>query len=307
MAISTQNIKIEPCKVLFGEDVMQRELITCVADVAGSLNNKYYLFYTPAGAKHYVWLNVNSAGTDPAVSGGTAHEVAVATAATAAVVAAAIAAVVGAVAGFDATSDGAVVTVDHTTAGQAMPATDGAAPTAFSFEVYRYGDVEEDLGATDGELEVSLESNDVEVTSHQTGSEILDHINTGSNVGISVTIKETSVSQFRKVFLGRGDMTMPKGTGVTPAALVMGWGTQRQFKNLKARSRKLRLHPIALPDANKSRDLTFWKAFPDMESLTFSGEDLFMIPVPFKIYNDESKNPKLSKLVYGDSSQTLTA
>jgi hypothetical protein len=40
--------------------------ITCVADVSGSLNSKYFKLPLPfpnGGA--YVWFNVNSAGIDP--------------------------------------------------------------------------------------------------------------------------------------------------------------------------------------------------------------------------------------------------
>ena len=75
MAGSVSNEKVEPVTATWGESVMQSERITCVADVASSLNSKYFVFYTTGGVKHYVWYDVNSAGTDPAVSGGTAHEV----------------------------------------------------------------------------------------------------------------------------------------------------------------------------------------------------------------------------------------
>jgi len=66
--------------------------VECVADATGSLNNKYFEFST-AGASaddYYVWFNVNTAGTDPNLSGKTGVEVALATDATAGTVALAI-------------------------------------------------------------------------------------------------------------------------------------------------------------------------------------------------------------------------
>lgn len=58
--------------------------VTLAADTAGSRNNTYFTFYTAGNLYgYYVWFNINSAGTDPAVSGLTGIEVAGATGATA--------------------------------------------------------------------------------------------------------------------------------------------------------------------------------------------------------------------------------
>ena len=306
MAQTVANIKVEPMKVTIGEDIMQQWSITTVADAASSLNNQYFCFYDAAGVKHYCWFDVNSAGADPAISGGTAHEVDIAVGATASAVASAIQAVIDAVAGFDASVDGTVVTVTHTAAGYAKPAHDGAADCGFTFDVLRYGDLATEVGFTEGDIEVSMEYQDVEVTSHQTGTEVLSHINTGSSVGISLTLKETTVSQLRYALLGRGDSTIPESTGVS-ATEVFGLGLGRQFRQTRDRARKLTLHPQVLPSANLSRDLTFWKVLPSVEALTFSGENAFGIPVQFMVYNDFTKHPAISKMCYGDSSQTLTA
>ena len=44
--------------------------LTAVADVAGSLNNKYFLLDTAQGEKlYYVWYNVGGTGTDPMIAG----------------------------------------------------------------------------------------------------------------------------------------------------------------------------------------------------------------------------------------------
>lgn len=305
MAQTVANIKIEPMTVTIGEDIMQVSYITCVADVAASLNNKYFVFYVAAGTKHYGWYNVASGGTDPAVSGGTAHEIDIASGATAAAVASATQAVLDAVAGFDATVSDTVVTLTATAAGYQKSIHDGAAPTAFAFEVFKYGDSATDAGFTDGDLEVKMDYNDVDVTSHQTGSEVLSHINTGNNVSLTINLKETTVAQLRYAFLGRGDSVIPKGTGVSSTE-VFGLGLNRQFKQTADRARKIVLHPKVLASTNHSRDLTIWKAFPSLETLNFSGENIFMIPMEVKVYNDFAKDQRISKICYGDSTQTLT-
>ena len=300
------NQKVEPMTVTFGEDVLQSENITCVADVASSLNSKYFLFYTPGGVKHYAWYDVNSAGTDPAVSGGTAHEINLGVADSAAAVATATAAVLTAVTGFDCTADGAVLTLVGTVAGYAKPAHDGAAACGFTFEVNNYGDTAVDLGFTDGDIEISHEENYVDVTSHQTGTQVLSAIHTGNTMSVSVSLKETAVSQLRKILAtAEGDAMIPDGTGVSSTE-VLGYGTSRQFKQTLGRARKLVLHPVVLPSSNLSRDVTIWKAYPKISSLTYSGENIQMIPVEFAIYPDYTKQDKVRMCTFGDSTQTLT-
>lgn len=305
MAGSVSNQKVEPMQVTFGESVMQSEKITVVADVSSSLNNKYFVFYTAAGAKHYAWFNVGAAGTDPAVSGGTGHEIDISANASASAVATAAQAVLDIISGFDCSVDGAVLTLTATAAGYAKPIHDGAAATDFSFEVVHYGDTALDLGYTDGDIELGHEETMVDLTAHQTGTQVLGHIATGNSLSLTLSLKETAVSQLRKMIAtGEGDAMIPDGTGVSSTE-VFGWGTSRQFKQTQDRARKLVLHPIALPASNMSRDITIWKAFPKVASLTFSGENVMMIPVDFSIYPDYSKQDKVRMCVFGDASQTL--
>jgi len=306
MAGNVLNQKVEPMMATYGESIMQSENITCVADVSSSLNNKYWLIYNAAGTKFYVWYNVASGGSDPLVSGGTAAPVAISANATATAVATATAAVVTALTGLDCTSDGAVCTAVNTSAGYAKPAHEGAAATGFTFEVNYYGDSAVDLGYVDGDIEVTHEGQYVDLTAHQTGTMVLGHIGTGLTAGLTLNLKETAVTQLRKaIATGEGDSLIPDGTGVSGTE-VIGWGTSRQFKPTFARARKLVLHPVALPASNMSRDLTIWKAFPKVSSLTFSGENVFMVPVEFSIYPDYTKDSRINMVCLGDGSQTLT-
>lgn len=306
MAVTVANQKVEPMNAIWGEDVMQSENITCVADVASSLNSKYFIFYDQSGAKHYCWIDVGNTGTDPAVSGATGHEVDITANATASGVATAISAVLTAVSGFDCTADGAVLTLVETTAGYAKPAHDGVAATGFTFEVNKYGDNALDLGAIDGDITPSKEQTYVDVTSHQTGANKLSEISTGITMNLPLALKETSVTQLRKILAtGEGDVLIPDGTGAG-ATEVYGWGNSNQFKQTIGRARKLVLHPVVLPTSNKSRDVTIWKAFPKINEVTYSGENIHMYNVEFTVYPDYTKDSRAVFCVFGDGSQTLT-
>ena len=306
MAGNVLNQKIEPMEVTFGEDMMQSENITCIADVAASLNSQYFVFYSAAGVRHYAWYNVGGTGTDPSLAGATANAVAISSGASAAAVASATQAVLDAISGFDCSVDGAVLTLVRTSPGYAKPSHDGAADTGFSFEVNFYGDTAVDLGYCDGDIELTHEENYVDVTSHQTGSQVLGNIATGNTMSVTVNLKETAVAQLRKILAtGEGDAMIPDGTGASSTE-VLGWGTSRQFKQNFSRARKLVLHPVVLPASNKSRDVTIWKAFPKVGSLAYSGENILQIPVEFAVYPDYSKQDKVRMAVFGDASQTLT-
>jgi hypothetical protein len=71
-------------------EVAQVIYVVCVADVAGSLNNRYFFISSPS-TDYYVWFNVGGAGVDPAIAGRTAIPVAFAVNATANQVATAVA------------------------------------------------------------------------------------------------------------------------------------------------------------------------------------------------------------------------
>ena len=89
--------------------------ITLAADVAGSRNNTYFTFNSAGDLYgYYVWFNINSAGTDPAVSGRTGIEVAGATGATAATLATAT------IAAINASSAAAYVTASAGSSGHVI-------------------------------------------------------------------------------------------------------------------------------------------------------------------------------------------
>lgn len=112
------NYNASEVSVLTRTSVAQVVTIACVADSAGSLNNKYFLISAgDPGEDYYVWFNVNSAGTDPEVVGRTGVQVAIATGATAGTVATAVAAALDALADFVASAVSSTVTSTNALAG----------------------------------------------------------------------------------------------------------------------------------------------------------------------------------------------
>jgi hypothetical protein len=117
--------------------------VTLVADVAGSLNDKYFFLSTGGSATHthYVWYNINSAGTDPAISGMTGVEIAGATGASAATLAGATNTAIDALAGYSSTVSDATVTITNAASGGAHDIADGptGSSTGFTFDVTTQG------------------------------------------------------------------------------------------------------------------------------------------------------------------------
>ncbi len=114
--------------------------VTTVADVAGSLNNKYFLINSANNErKYYVWFNINSAGVDPEISGRIGVEVAGATGALATAIATAIGAAIAATDDFTAVVLSDEVTITNVNNGHADDIEEGAAPTGFTFAIDQLG------------------------------------------------------------------------------------------------------------------------------------------------------------------------
>jgi len=114
--------------------------VDAVADVSGSLNNKYWYFDTPDN-EYYVWYNVGSGGTDPSVSGRTGVEIAIAQDATADAVASATASALDLLTDVSSSATTNSVTVTNSSAGDVAAAGDGqgTSETGFSFAVTSQG------------------------------------------------------------------------------------------------------------------------------------------------------------------------
>lgn len=296
MAVNASNIILEPCDVYIGR--REKTTVLCVADSSGSLNNLYFTLGTAgnATATHYVWLNVNSAGTDPAPTGLTGIEVAVATDASAATVAAAVQAAVEAIDGFNTKVSSATVTIENAEIGLGMA--DDAGSTGFTITQVVEGS-KSDLGGTSGGITLSPEVSKVEVKADQTGEQLLDEINNGVNATIAMSLSEVTADKWSTIV---GQIT---GDETTPASgtKVVGFGESKRFTNLTSYSFELVLKPSNSSD--DLRNITFWKTTCTPSSVNFSGSDLQVMEVEFKAYRDTTRNTAVNLMAFGDVSNNL--
>jgi len=299
---SVTNVKIKPHNAIWGENVYQVQKITTRADVAKDLNNDYFVAYTPSNVKHYFWFNVNSEGVDPAIAGATAHEVVVATGATADAVAVALEAVIDAVSGFDCTVSSNVITVTNSDYGYASFMHEGVG-TSFTFELVTLGNTSADVGYIDGDIEVTMAEDLVDVTAHQTGTNVLGQIRTGKQIEVVLNFKETNAANLKKVLTSSIAASFMPNSGT--ASELIGVGFNKDFTNTMDSAAKLVLHPISKATGDHSEDVTFFYAYPMLENLTFSGENIATIPVTFKIYPKLANDNKANYFVIGDSTQTF--
>lgn len=300
MASSVSNIKIEPANVFW--QIEEQWQVETIADVSSSLQNSYFKL-GKAGQNtfsHYVWLNVGAAGVDPAPSGLTEVEVAIAANASAATIATAIQTAVDALSDFEATVSGNKVQIYCAVVGESAGAEDGpgANATEFVFTKCQEGG-NLDLGLLDGDIEVSYEETLFEVTAHQTGTTKIADLRQGVMAEVSLTMKESDTEKLKEIFAkAAGGSHTPSG-----GTELFGWGKSRQGENTIIQARRLVLHPVRLASNDYSEDLCFWKAYPLPESLVFSGENPKVLSVSFKTYLDSSKDDAIQLFAYGDWSQ----
>lgn len=123
-------------RLTYTSTALAAQTVALVADVSGSLNSKYFLLNSGNNVNlYYVWFNINSAGVDPTIAGRTGIQVSGATNASASTLGTALATAVGAVDSSNdfSTSGTSTVTITNKVAGPSLPASDGTAPTGFTF------------------------------------------------------------------------------------------------------------------------------------------------------------------------------
>lgn len=298
--MSNSNIKINPMYVYLGKNTAQVETIKTT--VGTLLGGKYFLFTTSAGVKHYAWFNTGSS-VDPAPAGGwTGNEVDILVGDTASEVATKLAAVLTAIAGFDAVASGSTVTLTHTANGYAEPAYDSvAAPTGFAFKVTTMGMTKVSAGCIQGDIEIGgFEQTKVEITCHATGTTVRDERISGyTKPTLSFTLQETDKASLKKLYAYYGmNSFTPVGAD---AESVFGYGPA----NVGGSNPRIQIemHPVSLDSSDKGEDYTFWLAELTLESFTFSGENVSVVPATFNIYPDETKPKAIQFFMIGDAAK----
>lgn len=310
--MGVENIKVEAMLVIYGVDTEQSEKITIRSGIAkASLAAKYFHLYAVnlAGviSKHVFWFQVTGTDVAPALTDATLHEVDISDVGidTIAEIATELASEISLVAGiYSATSLNNVVTVDHEVVGYAPSAHDSKnslKKTNFAFEILVQGDTEDELGCIDGDIEIAFEESFIDVNCHAEGVTPVAQLKNGvSSVEATLTIQETTNEQLRKMFTKSGGSFIPDA-----GTEVFGMGTFKNFENMFKYATKLRLHPVRLLDGDRSGDYTFHKAIPNLTGLTFSGENVFNLPITFKVFPAEGIDTRVNYFSIGDGSQDL--
>lgn len=299
------NIRIMPVQVAFGR--YQEQEVTCAADIAGSHNNDYFVLYNAKDAtKFHVWYSVNGAGVDPAPPSSTGIQVNIATSATASAVASATATAIQAVTGFAAAATGAVVGICNTQPGLSTTVAAGVGLVGFSYALILAGD-DNDLGYCDGDIELALDEQLLDVTAHQTGTNVLTSLRQGKTAEITLTLKEMDTDNLKLIFKQAGELYTPGG-----GTEVVGWGTSTNAENIISKAGKLVLHPVVNGDyfggsPDVTEDWAFWKAHLKPESVTFSGENPMVVSCTFKCYTDDTKRDEVNLWCLGDHTQNFDA
>lgn len=304
MSCNTQTRNLGPRNILLGKDTYQAGCITTVADVAASLQNSYFVMHEPVTqVKHYFWFNVATLGVDPAVPNATAHPIAIASGATASAVASAAQAVIDALTWVVATVSANHITITYATYGYAYEMRDAIATsdkTGFTLTTSTFGQTQVDLGGTEGDVVMTVEEQNVEVKSPQTGNFVTAEIRQGATLGVSFSLQDTSVASIRRAMNFYGSTIVPdNGSG----AVLSGYGSSNLFKSTDDVATQLILRPSKLagiPD--KSEDFTMPKAKLKLGELTFSAENILVLPIEATAYLDTSDNAFVNFFSYGDKS-----
>lgn len=197
-----------------------------------------------------------------------------------------------------------VITVDHEVVGYAPSmhdAKDALKTTDFGFEILVQGDTEDELGCIDGDIEVAFEESFIDVQCHAEGITPVAQLKNGvSSVEVTMNLEETTKEKMKKMFVKSGGSFIPDN-----GSEVFGMGTFKNFENMFKYATKLRLHPARLLPGDRSEDYTFHKAIPNLTGLTFSGENVFTLPITFKVYPAEGIDSRVNYFSIGDGSQNL--
>jgi len=295
MSRAQENIKVEPMEVKFKQ--VQTDCVQVEADVAGSLGGLYWTF-SSSSTSYYVWYDTG-ADVDPA-PGGTGIEVSISADDNADAVATAVVAAIDAVPGLASIidprkSNRVIVKVLEYAAGTPAAAGD---VTGHMFENVHLG-FNHDWGFTDGDLELTIDQQLLDVSAHQSGTEVLTSLITGLNAELSVALKEISAENYERL------IELTSGGAFTPVSgtKLQGFGSGQNFDNVLDNAGRLILHPARLPDNDASEDFVCWLAYPKLDSVTFSGENPQLINVTFRVFRDEFINEEINKVAIGDHTQ----
>lgn len=310
--MGVENIKVEPMLAYYGENKAQVEkIIISPATTKASLAGKYFILYatTLAGvlSKHAFWFDTTGSDVAPTLTDATLHKVDISAGAidTVPEYATTLQGVIDAQAEYVATVSNNEVTVTHAVNGYA-PAAQDAKPdnkkTNFGLQLLVQGELEEEIGCVEGSIAVSFKETYVDVKCHDNGATPVAQLKTGvEGVEVKMSLLETTKAKLKDVLVKSNGSFIPDG-----GTELIGMGTYKSFENMFKFASLLRLHPKRLLAGDRSEDMNFPKAMPNLEGIDFSGEEVLKLPVTFKVYPAQDVDSRINFWFIGDGSQNLS-
>ncbi len=293
MSASAANIKIIPIDATW---VIEEQVCLEYQDiVAADLNGLSYNIFDST-TEYNVFFDLDAAGT-PNPGGGTGIEIDVVTGQSVASMLADTKTGIEAATGYTGRIDGTrlFITLDVTdkVPNDAVDVDSGILVTIVNKGASTF------LGILDGDVEPNFSEDLLDVTGHQFGTSILAQLRQGNNAEVSLVLKESTKALYEEIF-GAGGGTFTPGGGTE----LFGWGDNKQGVNTLQNSRRLVFHPVSNDASDHSDDLTFWLAYPNPDSIVFSGENFNVLNVSFTTFLDLSKPTGIRRFGFGDSTQT---
>lgn len=288
----------------------RRECYTVkVNDLAADMDGEYFLIDAlsddfGSNVEYYVWFD--GGGADPAPAGKTAIAVDISGDTSAADVASSLQAAMEAQANFrskldSADSNNETVIIE----GQYKGAiTNQAADVDSGVTITRQREgLGGSLGKTSGGVEISFETQSVQILSDQRAQLPEDEVIQGVTAECSMSLMEMSEERFETVV---GSVT---GDTYTPAggSQLSGFGDSRLYASLFDLGGELTLHPTRFAASDRAKDVTFWKCAPKPGSLNFSGEDPQVLEVTFTALIDSDVQSAINLVAFGDGEQDVRA
>ena len=153
-----------------------------------------------------------------------------------------------------------------------------------------------DVGCTDGDISFNITEETLDITCHQEGAQILDKKRTAINMEVSIVLKEVSTAQLETLFRFAGQNYTPSG-----GTQIVGIGTKKIGTSQFDDAKKLILHPVGAAALDYDRDHTWFKAYPIINNVTFSGENPVLVDVTFAVFVEEDNVSEADIYVFGDT------
>jgi len=150
----------------------------------------------------------------------------------------------------------------------------------------------QDLGSTTGGVEVAIEVQSTDIVTQESTAPV-DAIQTGAVVTLSMTLIELNTANYNQM------IATPTGGSVAGSdATVYGHGSSKNGVSMLAMAQSLRLRPVG--NTTEAEDITFWKAVPIVDSLSFAPDSANSMAVSFRIFKDSSKPTAVDLYAIGD-------